>query len=101
MVARDGIEPPTPAFSGPRSTIDLNRLKSAEPVEWKPDRSRFKWMDTLIFDVREVPDTKESVEAAKQEAQQVVQLWDRRALYATVAFVLSCGSVYHLEGHVL
>ena len=48
----------------------------------------------MIFDAREVPDTKESVEAAKQEAQQVVQLWDRRALYATVVFVLSCGSVY-------
>ena len=98
MVARDGIEPPTPAFSGPRSTIDLSRLKSAEPIEWKPDRSRFKWMDTLIFDIREVPDTKESVEAAKQEAQQVVQLWDRRALYATVTFVLSCGSVYPFSG---
>jgi hypothetical protein len=24
MVARDGIEPPTPAFSGPRSTTELS-----------------------------------------------------------------------------
>ena len=26
MVARDGIEPPTPAFSGPRSTTELPGL---------------------------------------------------------------------------
>src|ERR1700745_551029 len=26
MVARDGIEPPTPAFSGPRSTTELSGL---------------------------------------------------------------------------
>jgi len=59
-------------------------------------------MDNMIFDAREVPDTKESVEAAKQEAQRLVQLWDKRALYATVVFVLSCGSVYpFLAGHVL
>jgi hypothetical protein len=25
-VARDGIEPPTPAFSGPRSTTELSGL---------------------------------------------------------------------------
>jgi hypothetical protein len=34
----------------------------------------------MIFDAREVPDTKESVEAAKQEAQRIVHLWDKRAL---------------------
>ena len=28
MVARDGIEPPTPAFSGPRSTTELSGLGS-------------------------------------------------------------------------
>ena len=27
MVARDGIEPPTPAFSGPRSTTELSGLR--------------------------------------------------------------------------
>ena len=26
VVARDGIEPPTPAFSGPRSTTELSGL---------------------------------------------------------------------------
>jgi len=29
MVARDGIEPPTPAFSGPRSTTELSGLGDA------------------------------------------------------------------------
>jgi hypothetical protein len=28
MVARDGIEPPTPAFSGPRSTTELSGLSA-------------------------------------------------------------------------
>ena len=28
MVARDGIEPPTPAFSGPRSTTELPGLRA-------------------------------------------------------------------------
>jgi hypothetical protein len=28
MVARDGIEPPTPAFSGPRSTTELPGLSA-------------------------------------------------------------------------
>ena len=31
MVARDGIEPPTPAFSGPRSTTELSGLGIATP----------------------------------------------------------------------
>ena len=30
MVARDGIEPPTPAFSGPRSTTELSGLGDAK-----------------------------------------------------------------------
>ena len=30
MVARDGIEPPTPAFSGPRSTTELPGLSADE-----------------------------------------------------------------------
>jgi hypothetical protein len=30
MVARDGIEPPTPAFSGP---TELNGLESADIIE--------------------------------------------------------------------
>jgi hypothetical protein len=58
------------------------------------ERSFFKWMGTMIFDAAEVPDTRESVEAARQQAQRLVQLWDQRALYATVAFVLSCAAVY-------
>lgn len=28
VVARDGIEPPTPAFSGPRSTTELSGLSA-------------------------------------------------------------------------
>jgi hypothetical protein len=34
MVARDGIEPPTPAFQGPLP-MDLSRLESADPIETK------------------------------------------------------------------
>ena len=30
VVARDGIEPPTPAFSGPRSTTELPGLRSQQ-----------------------------------------------------------------------
>jgi hypothetical protein len=29
-VARDGIEPPTPAFSGPRSTTELSGLGTSK-----------------------------------------------------------------------
>ena len=39
MVARDGIEPPTPAFSGPRSTTELSGLgnsKDAVPAFASP-----------------------------------------------------------------
>ena len=32
VVARDGIEPPTPAFSGPRSTTELSGLGIGTPV---------------------------------------------------------------------
>ncbi len=56
----------------------------------------------MIFDTTEEPDTKESIEAAIQQAQRLVGLWDRRALYAGVAFALSCAAVYpFLKGHVL
>ena len=41
VVARDGIEPPTPAFSGPRSTTELSGLGTGAlaglpraPVRW-------------------------------------------------------------------
>src|SRR6202142_3070882 len=30
VVARDGIEPPTPAFSGPRSTTELSGLSALQ-----------------------------------------------------------------------
>jgi hypothetical protein len=30
VVARDGIEPPTPAFSGPRSTTELSGLATSK-----------------------------------------------------------------------
>src|SRR5580693_10670470 len=32
VVARDGIEPPTPAFSGPRSTTELSGLSRYEKL---------------------------------------------------------------------
>ena len=56
----------------------------------------------MIFDNIEESDTKESIEAARQKAQRLVSLWDRRALYAVSAFVLSCAAVYpFLKGHLL
>ena len=56
----------------------------------------------MIFDASEERDTKESVEAAKQQAQRLVRLWNRRALYAGAAFLLSCAAVYpFLAGHAL
>jgi hypothetical protein len=32
VVARDGIEPPTPAFSGPRSTTELSGLGNSKEL---------------------------------------------------------------------
>ena len=40
MVARDGIEPPTPAFSGPRSTTELPGLGMERLVRDKPSTAR-------------------------------------------------------------
>jgi hypothetical protein len=40
VVARDGIEPPTPAFSGPRSTTELSGLSANYGLHvyaWIPD----------------------------------------------------------------
>ena len=34
VVARDGIEPPTPAFSGPRSTTELSGLSANLKVQF-------------------------------------------------------------------
>jgi hypothetical protein len=38
MVARDGIEPPTPAFSGPLP-MDLSGLESADTIDTKDVRA--------------------------------------------------------------
>jgi hypothetical protein len=59
-------------------------------------------MGTMIFDAEETPDTRESVEAAKEQARQLAKLWNRRAAFATIAFVASCAVVYpFLAGHAL
>ena len=49
-MARDGIEPPTPAFSGPRSTTELSGLsrddklhESARIPVLPPGRCRVRW----------------------------------------------------------
>jgi hypothetical protein len=56
----------------------------------------------MIFDTADAPETQASLKAAKADAQLLVKLWDSRARYATVAFVLSCAAVYpFLAGHVL
>jgi hypothetical protein len=46
-----------------------------------------------IYDLNEAPLTREELEAARQKARLVLQLWKRRAAYSTVAFILSCASV--------
>ena len=43
----------------------------------------------MIFDAYETPDTKEDVIAAKQAASQLLGQWKKRALYASIGFVLS------------
>ena len=56
----------------------------------------------MLFEKNEPPDTKESVEAAKQQADRLVRMWDERAIYAGAAFALSCAAVYpFLYGHSL
>ena len=56
----------------------------------------------MLFDEVEESDTPESIKAAREDAQRLVILWDRRALYATLAFALSCASVVPFSaGHAL
>jgi hypothetical protein len=53
----------------------------------------------MIFDKNEVPPSKEEREGAKQDAEEYLRLWKKRALYATAAFFVSCASVsVFLEG---
>jgi hypothetical protein len=47
----------------------------------------------MIFDAYETPDTKEDVIAAQQAAKQLLGQWKKRALYASIAFFLSCAAV--------
>ena len=55
-----------------------------------------------IYELDEVPLTGEELEAARQDARSILQLWKRWAAYATVAFVLSCVSVAPFsKGHSL
>ena len=50
MVARDGIEPPTPAFSGPRSTTELPGLSEALSVAIHQAESGAAGKDGLIHE---------------------------------------------------
>ncbi len=43
MVARDGIEPPTPAFSGPRSTTELSGLGNEKKHAGRQDRRMLRF----------------------------------------------------------
>lgn len=56
----------------------------------------------MIYDMNTPPDTKEEVAAAQQEARKLLNLWKKRSLYASGAFLLSCASVSpFLYGHPL
>jgi len=46
--------------------------------------------------------SREELAGAKQDAEEYLHLWRRRALYSTVAFILSCAAAYpFLYGHSL
>jgi hypothetical protein len=48
MVARDGVEPPTPAFSDPKSQALPTTYKSRETAEVLADTSKFLRLLTRI-----------------------------------------------------
>jgi hypothetical protein len=50
-------------------------------------------MKNSIYNIDEPKPSKEEVAGAKQDAVEYLRLWKKRALYATVAFILSCASV--------
>jgi hypothetical protein len=55
-----------------------------------------------VFNMDEPPPTEEELAEAKQDAEQHLRAWKKRALYATAAFFLSCASVSpFLYGHPL
>ena len=59
-------------------------------------------MTNSIFDMDEAPLSAEELAAARQDAKEVLQLWKKRAIYATAAFFLSCASVAPFsKGHSL
>jgi hypothetical protein len=58
--------------------------------------------DVIIFDMYKVPPSEEERAGAKQDAEEYLRLWRKRAIYATAAFLLSCAAVsLFLEGHPL
>ena len=59
-------------------------------------------MTNSIYDIDEAPLSEEELAAARQEANETLRLWKKRAVYSTVAFLLSCASVApFLYGHPL
>lgn len=62
-------------------------------------------MTNSIYDMDEAPLTGEELAVARQNARSMLQLWKRRAVYSTTAFLLSCASVtpllygYPLHAH--
>jgi hypothetical protein len=55
-----------------------------------------------VFNMDEPSPTKEDLEGARQDAEEHLRVWKKRALYATAVFFLSCASVSpFLYGHPL
>jgi len=55
-----------------------------------------------IYDMDEPPPSKEELAGARQDAEELLHLWKKRAIYSTVAFFFSCASVSpFLYGHSL
>jgi hypothetical protein len=48
MVARDGIEPPTPAFSGPRSTTELSGLGNSKDAALASARAAYRMSEKKV-----------------------------------------------------
>ena len=56
----------------------------------------------MNFSAAESPLSEEEIAEVRQIARKRIAVWRSRALYSTVAFFLSCASVYpFLKGHLL
>lgn len=59
-------------------------------------------MKNPVYNLDEPKPSREEIAGARQDAEEYLRIWKKRAIYATVAFFLSCAAVsLFLEGHPL